>query len=428
MMLLIKGGWVIDPANRLSKKCDILVEDGRIKKVGKVNLGSTKNLDVIDARDMIVCPGFVDMHVHLREPGYEYKETIETGTKAAAAGGFTSVCCMPNTNPVNDNATVTNFILHKSKLSGVVNVFPIGAITRGGKGEALAEIGDMVNAGIVGISDDGFSVMNSLVMRRAMEYSRAFDIPLIPHCEDKNLSEDGMINEGKMSAILGLKGIPPESEVFMMQRDIGLAKLTGAKLHISHLSTAESVTALREAKKKKIRVTADVTPHHLLLTEDLLFDYDTNYKVNPPLRTKRDTEVLLEGVIDGTIDAVVTDHAPHAAIDKEVEFDKAPFGIIGLETAFPLLHSFVIKGLLKIERLIELLTINPARIMGLKKGTLSPGADADITLIDPDRTYVIDKNKFYSRSRNTPFHGWKVRGAIEKVFVGGKLVYERKEE
>ncbi len=427
-MLLIKGGWVIDPANRLSKKCDILVEDGKIKKVGKVDLNSTKDIDIIDARDMIVCPGFVDIHVHLREPGYEYKETIETGTKAAAAGGFTSVCCMPNTNPMNDNATVTNFILHKSKLSGVVNVFPIGAITRGGKGEALAEIGDMVNAGIVGISDDGFSVMNSLVMRRAMEYSRAFNIPLIPHCEDKNLSEDGLINEGKMSAILGLKGIPPESEVFMMQRDIGLAKLTGAKLHISHISTAESVTALKEAKKKKIRVTADVTPHHLLLTEDLLSDYDTNYKVNPPLRTKRDTEMLLEGLIDGTIDTIVTDHAPHAAIDKEVEFDKAPFGIIGLETAFPLLHSFVIKRLLKIERLIELLTINPARIMGLKKGTLSPGADADITLIDPDRTYIIDKNRFYSRSRNTPFNGWKVKGGIEKVFVSGKLVYEWKAE
>ncbi len=427
-MLLIKGGWLIDPANRLSKKGDILVVDGKIKKVGKFNLNKIKNLEVIDARGLIVTPGFIDMHVHLREPGYEYKETIETGTKAAAAGGFTSVCCMPNTNPVNDNATVTNFIIHRSKLTGVVNVFPIGAITRGGKGEALAEIGDMVAHGIVGISDDGFSVMNSLVMRRAMEYSKAFNIPLIPHCEDKNLSEDGVINEGKMSAILGLKGIPPESEVFMMQRDIGLAKLTGAKLHISHISTAESVNALREAKSKKIRVTADVTPHHLLLTEDLLQSYDTNYKINPPLRTKRDTEALIEGLIDGSIDAIVTDHAPHAAIDKEVEFDKAPFGIVGLETAFPLLYSFVIKRLIKIEKLIELLTINPARIMGLKKGTLSPGADADITLINPDRTYIIDKNKFYSRSRNTPFHGTKVKGGIDKVFVRGRKVYEWKKE
>lgn len=427
-MLLIKDGWLIDPANRLSKKGDILVEDGKIKRVGKFNLNTTKNLEVIDAKGLIVTPGFIDMHVHLREPGYEYKETIETGTKAAAAGGFTSVCCMPNTNPVNDNAAVTNFIIHRSKLTGVVNVFPIGAITRGGKGEALAEIGDMVGAGIVGISDDGFSVMNSLVMRRAMEYSRAFNIPLIPHCEDKNLSEDGVINEGKMSAILGLKGIPPESEVFMMQRDIGLAKLTGAKLHISHISTAESVSALREAKRKKIRVTADVTPHHLLLTEDLLKSYDTNYKINPPLRTKRDTEALIEGLIDGTIDAIVTDHAPHAAIDKDVEFDKAPFGIVGLETAFPLLYSFVIKKLIKIEKLIELLTINPARIMNLKKGTLSYGADADITLINPDRTYVIDKNKFYSRSRNTPFHGTKVKGGIDKVFVGGRKVYEWKKE
>lgn len=428
MMLLIKDGWLIDPANRLSKKGDIFIEEGRIKKVGKFSLNTTKNLEVIDAKDMIVTPGFIDMHAHLREPGYEYKETIETGTKAAAAGGFTSVCCMPNTNPVNDNATVTNFIIHKNKLSGVVNVFPIGAITRCGKGEALAEIGDMVGAGIIGISDDGFSVMNSLVMRRAMEYSRVFNIPLIPHCEDKNLSENGMINEGKMSAILGLKGIPPESEVFMMQRDIGLAKLTGAKLHISHISTAESVSALREAKRKKIRVTADVTPHHLLLTEELLKSYDTNYKINPPLRTKKDTEALLEGLLDNSIDAIVTDHAPHAAIDKEVEFDKAPFGIIGLETAFPLLYSFVIKKLIKIEKLIELLTINPARIMRLKKGTLSSGADADITLINPDRTYIIDKNKFYSRSRNTPFHGTKVKGCIEKVFVEGRKVYEWKTE
>jgi dihydroorotase len=423
--MLIKNGWVIDPANSISKKGDILVEEGKIKKVGKFTVNSTKDLMVVDAKGMIVTPGFIDMHVHLREPGYEYKETIETGTKAAAHGGFTSICCMPNTNPMNDNATVTNFIIHKSKISGVVNVFPIGAITRGGKGEELAEIGDMVSAGIVGISDDGFSVMNSLVMRRAMEYSKAFNIPLIPHCEDKHLSENGMINEGRMSAILGLKGIPRESEVFMMQRDIGLAKLTDAKLHVSHLSTAESVDALRFAKEQKIRVTADVTPHHLLLTEDLLVTYDTNYKINPPLRTKRDTEALLEGLIEGVIDAIVTDHAPHAAIDKEIEFDRAPFGIIGLETAFPLLHSFVIKGILKIEKLIELLTINPAKIMGLKKGTLSPGADADITIIDPDREYVIDRNKFYSRSRNTPFHGWKVKGSIEMVLVEGKKVYDR---
>lgn len=424
MKVLIKDGWVIDPANKISKKCNVLVEDGRIIKVGNFNISSQKNMEIIDAKGKIVTPGFVDIHVHLREPGYEYKETIETGTKAAAAGGFTSVCCMPNTNPVNDNATVTHFIIDRSRKAGVVNVFPIGAITRGGKGEALAEIGDMVEAGIVAISDDGFSVMNSLVMRRAMEYSKAFNIPLIPHCEDKNLSENGMINEGRMSALLGLKGIPPESEVFMMQRDIGLAKLTGARLHISHLSTAESVSALREAKSKNIRVTADVTPHHLLLTEDLLETYDTNYKINPPLRTKMDTEALLEGLIEGVIDAIVTDHAPHAAVDKDVEFDKAPFGIVGLETAFSLLHLFVVRGELKIERLIELLTVNPARIVRINKGTLTPGCDADITIIDPDREYIIDKNKFYSRSSNTPFHGWKVKGKVEKVLVAGKKVFE----
>jgi dihydroorotase len=335
---------------------------------------------------------------------------------------------MPNTNPVNDNATVTHFIIDRAKKTGVVNVYPVGAITKEGKGESLAEIGDMVSAGIVAISDDGFSVMNSLVMRRAMEYSRAFDIPLIPHCEDKNLSERGMINEGKMSTILGLKGIPPESEVFMMQRDIGLAKLTGARLHISHISTGESVIAIRDAKNHNINVTADVTPHHLLLTEELLETYDTNYKINPPLRTKRDTEMLVEGIVDGTIDAIITDHAPHAAVDKEVEFDKAPFGIVGLETAFPLLYThFVLKNVITIEKLIELMTINPARIVKLNKGTLSPGSDADITIISPDAEYVIDKNKFYSRSNNTPFHGWKVRGMVEMVFVSGRKVFSRSE-
>lgn len=424
-MILIKNGWIIDPANNLSKKGDILIDNGKILKVGKI-VESKKGIEVIDVNGKIVTPGFVDLHVHLREPGYEYKETIETGTRAAAAGGFTSVCCMSNTNPVNDNAAVTNYIIEKSRKCGSVNVFPIGAISKGGKGEALAEIGDMVSAGIVGISDDGFSVMNSLIMRRAMEYSKAFNIPLIPHCEDKNLSEDGMINEGKMSALLGLRGVPAESEVFMMQRDVALAKLTGAFLHISHISTAQGVQVIRDAKKKKIRVTADVTPHHLVLTEDYLEGYDTNFKVNPPLRTREDTEALLEGILDGTIDAIVTDHAPHALLDKEVEFDKAPFGIVGLETAFPILYTvFVDKNIIKIEKLIELLTINPARIMRLNKGTLSTGADADITVIDPDRKYIIDKNKFYSKSRNTPFHGWSVKGSIEMVFVGGRKVFQR---
>ncbi len=426
MSVLIKGGRIIDPSQGINKVGDLLLEKGVIKKLytktAKPKI--TKKTKVIDAKGKIVCPGFVDIHVHLREPGYEHKETIHTGTLSAAAGGFTSIVCMPNTNPINDNASVTEFILFKARTEGVVNVFPIGAITKGEKGETLAQIGEMYEAGCVGISDDGMPVMNSKVMRHAMEYVKAFDIPVISHAEDNNLSAGGVMNEGVTSTLLGLGGIPAESEDVMVSRDIMLAELTGSRLHICHVSTAGSVRLIRDAKKRGVRVTAEATPHHFMLTDETLLDYDTNSKMNPPLRSKKDLKEIRKGLKDGTIDVIATDHAPHSRDEKNVEFDKAPFGIVGLETALQLSLKLVDDGVLDLNTMIEKLTSIPSEIVNLGRGTLKEGVPGDVVIFDPKAKVVIDKEEFYSKGKNTPFHGWELKGRVLYTLVNGKVVYK----
>ncbi|MGH7806522.1 MAG: dihydroorotase [Thermodesulfobacteriota bacterium] len=425
MKILIKEGRLIDPSEKLDKTGNILLEDGKIKGYPS----DTKKLEkepatkVIDAQGMIVAPGFIDMHVHLREPGFEYKETIRTGCEAAAAGGFTSVVCMPNTNPVNDNASVTEYILLKARTEGIVNVFPIGAITKGEKGETLAEIGEMWEAGCVGISDDGHSVMNSRVMRHAMEYVKAFGVPVISHAEDIDLSGHGVMNEGFTSTVLGLRGIPNASEEVMVARDITLAELTGAHLHIAHVSTAGAVRLIRDAKKRGVKVTAEATPHHFTLTDRAILNYDTNAKVNPPIRGQGDVEAIREGLKDGTIDVIATDHAPHSEDEKKVEFDLAPFGISGLETGLPLALKLVQDGVLTLPELIRKLTINPAKIIRINRGTLKVGSVADVVVFDPNRPITVDRNKFRSKGKNSPFHGWQLSGSVLHTIVGGKVVF-----
>jgi len=425
MKLLIKNGNVIDPSQNIEKKMNILVDGNLIKEYTKnINeLEKRKNVKVIDAKNLVVTPGLIDIHVHLREPGYEHKETIRTGTLSAAAGGFTSIACMPNTNPINDNASVTDYILLKARTEGIVNVLPIGAITKSEEGEELAEIGEMYQAGCVAISDDGMPVTNSNLMRRAMEYIRAFDLPIIVHAEDKYLSDDGVMNEGKTSTMLGLKGIPNASEEVMISRDIFLSELTGTALHICHVSTEGSVRIIRDAKKRGIKVTAEATPHHFLLSDDELYNYNTNAKMNPPLRTDKDVKAILKGLKDGTIDVIATDHAPHSEDEKNVEFDKAPFGIVGLETALPLSLKLVEKKILTLSQVIKKLTIEPARIVRVDKGTLKLNKEADITIFDPKEEFDIDKEKFSSKGKNTPFQGWRVRGKVKYTIVSGKIVY-----
>lgn len=426
MKLLIQGGQILDPG-RYQGPGDVLIENGIIQSVGMdlfKNEKDTNTLTVLDATGLLVAPGFVDLHVHLREPGFEYKETIATGTTSAVAGGFTSVCCMPNTNPVNDNQAVTEFILSKAASAKKARVFPIGAITKGSEGKELAEIGELSQAGCVALSDDGRPVMNSLVMRRAMEYSQAFGIPIVDHCEDLHLTAGGCMNEGLVSTELGVPGIPGASEEVMVARNLSLAELTGAHVHLAHLSTAGSVRLTREAKNRGISVTAEVCPHHFSLTEEATRTYDSNAKMNPPLRTSEDIEALKQGLADGTIDAIATDHAPHAVQEKQLEFDTAPFGIIGFETALPLTLALVQEGVLSLETAISKLTVEPSRAFGLNKGTLMPGAEADVVLIDPDMAWVVDPNKFHSKSRNTPFAGWNVRGKVIATIVGGTVVYD----
>ncbi|MEW6189105.1 MAG: dihydroorotase [Actinomycetota bacterium] len=419
--VLIRGGRVIDPANEVDATFDILVENGRIMSIAE-NL-AVKNAEIIEARDMIVTPGLIDIHVHLREPGREDEETIRTGTRAAIKGGFTSVACMPNTNPVADTASVVETILEKSREEGIASVFPVAAITKGLKGKELAEMGELVKAGAVAFSDDGESVMNAEVMRRAFEYSRMFNIPLVAHAEDKNLSSHGQMNEGFYSTLLGLKGIPAAAEEVMVARDIILAGVTEGRLHIAHISTEGSVALIRMAKKAGIRVTCDVTPHHLVLTDEVLMNFDTNFKVNPPLRSQRDVQALLEGLSDGTIDAIASDHAPHALHEKEREFDRAPFGIVGLETTLPLMLTKVVEtGVLDLPRLIAKLTINPANTLGIRKGSLSIGSDADITIFDHKAKLKVDINRFESKSKNSPFHGWELNGIVKYVLVAGEIV------
>lgn len=422
MTILIRGGQVIDPG-RLNAVADILIEDGKIAAVGR-NLTAPRGATVIEAQDRLVLPGFVDLHVHFREPGFEYKETIQSGAAAAVAGGFTTVCCMPNTNPVNDNQAITEFILDRARVAGLANVLPIGAITKGSEGKELAEIGDLRRAGCVAISDDGRPVMNSLVMRRAMEYALAFDVPVIDHCEDLHLAEGGCMNEGLVSTELGLPGIPAAAEDVMVARNVALAELTGARLHLAHISTQGSVRMVREAKSRGIKVTAEACPHHFTITEEVVRGYNTHAKMNPPLRTWKDVQAIKEGLRDGTIDAIATDHAPHATQEKQQGFTDAPFGIVGLETAWPLTLALVEEGILSIESAVERLSTAPAKAFGLPKGTLAVGADADVVVADPQESWEVDPAKFRSKSRNTPFAGWKVKGRIKTTIVGGRVVFE----
>jgi len=427
MMLLIKKGRVLDPASKTDDTMDILIKDGKINSIEK-NLLAKEKIEVINAKGKLVVPGLIDVHTHLREPGYEYKETIKTGSEAAAAGGFTSIVCMPNTMPVNDNKSVTDFIVAQARNKGIVNVYPVGAATKGQKGEELAEIGELKEAGVVAVSDDGRPVMNSEVMRRILEYTKMFNLPVISHCEDLFLSAEGVMNEGYFSTLLGLKGIPEAAEEVMVARDIALAGLTKGKLHIAHISTKGSLRYIKEAKERGIDVTCEVTPHHLTLTEEYLKEYNTNYKMNPPLRTEENREALLQGLRDGTIDIIASDHAPHEITSKEVEFDHASFGIIGLETTLPLTLRLVHEKVISLKEAIARLTINPSRLLNLNKGSIGIGKDADITIIDLEKEERIDIKKFRSKSKNSPFDGWRLKGVVEKTIVGGRIVFDRAEK
>ncbi len=421
MNILIKNGHIIDPANNINEKLDLLVSGGKIARIAKSGSLSADGAPVIDATGKILFPGLIDLHVHLREPGYEYKETIATGTAAAKAGGFTAVCCMPNTNPVNDCRSVTEFILSEAGRGASARVHPVGAVTKGSKGEELAEIGELYEAGCVGISDDGKPVMNAAMMRRAMEYSRIFDIVVMSHCEDSHLASKGVMNEGFVATELGLRGIPNAAEDVMVARDIALAELTGARVHICHVSTAGSVRMIREAKKRGISVTAETCPHYFTLTDEAVRGYRTGAKMNPPLRSAEDVAAVREGLRDGSIDVIATDHAPHGTDEKDVEFDAAPFGIVGLETALGLALQLVHDGVLSMADLAKKLSLHPARIIKSGGGTLSIGAFADITIIDPDLEWTVNAAEFTSKSWNTPFDGWKLKGRAVRTVVGGQI-------
>jgi len=424
----IKNGRVIDPASSLDSNCDVLIEDGRIAAIGP-NL-DTGGIEEFDATGLIVAPGFIDMHVHLREPGFEYAETIETGSRAAAAGGFTSICPMPNTSPVNDSATVTSYIIERANRHAVVNIFPIGAITKSSAGEELAAIGSMKQAGIVAISDDGRPVMNARVMRRAMETAHSFGLPVIDHCEDLHLSAGGDMHEGLESVRLGLGGIPGASEDVMVARDILLAELTGAKFHVAHISSRHSVEMVAFAKARGIAVTCEATPHHFSLADENMAPYDSNFKMKPPLRSQCDVGAVTSGIVSGAVDAIATDHAPHAGSEKMQEFEKCPFGIIGLETALGLaLERLVHPGKITLVRMIDLFTRGPARILNLTdRGRIAAGAAGDLTIFSAERVWTYDVNNSESKSRNSPFHGHTFRGGPVATIVGGTVVWSCREE
>ncbi len=421
--LVIRNGRVIDPATNLDKICDVFCVNGYIAAIGE-KLYAT-GAEEFDASGLIVAPGFIDMHVHLREPGFEHAENIESGSRAAAAGGFTSICPMPNTLPVNDNATVTSYIVDRAKRLASVNVFPIGAITKNSAGEELAAIGSMKQAGIVAISDDGRPVMNARVMRRALEYARAFDIPVINHCEDLHLSADGDMHEGAASVRLGLRGIPAASEDVMVARDLLLAELTGARYHVAHISSARSVDMVKSAKARGLRVTAEATPHHFTLADVDMLPYDGNYKMKPPLRSACDTGAVTQGLVSGAIDVIATDHAPHSGNDKMQEFEKCPFGIIGLETAVGLtLERLVHSGKITVNKMVELFTTGPARVLGFRgRGRLISGGPADLTIFDSEHEWTYDVNHSYSKSRNSPFDGRTFRGGPVATIVNGEFAW-----
>lgn len=422
--LIIKNGRVIDPASGHDAVADVAIEDGRIAALG-VDLESG-GAELFDASGLVVAPGFIDMHVHLREPGIEHAETIETGSRAAAAGGFTSICCMPNTIPVNDNATVTSYIVDRARKNAVTNVFPIGAITKNSAGEELAAIGSMKKAGIVAISDDGNPVMNARVMRRAMEFARSFDLPVIDHCEDLNLSAGGDMHEGIESLRLGLRGIPASSEDVMVARDILLAQFTGARFHVAHISSRNSVAMVAYAKKLGLDVTCEATPHHFALTDAEMIAYDSNYKMKPPLRSGCDVGAVVDGIVGGAVDAIATDHAPHPGSEKMQEFEKCPFGIIGLETALGLsLEKLYHTGKISLPKLIALFTTGPARALGLNLGTLAPGKPADVTIFGTENEWTYDVNRSNSKSKNSPFDGKSFRGGAVATVVAGEIVWRR---
>lgn len=419
MKILIKNGRVIDPSQNLDKITDVLIANGKIAKVAK-NISEQVDQE-IDAKKKIVTPGFIDMHTHLREPGGEDKETIATGAKAAISGGFTTISAMPNTDPPCDNQAQVRFILDRAKQAGNANVLPIGTITKGRAGKEISEMAELKESGCLSISDDGDSVHDSKLLRRAMEYAAMLDLLIISHCEDKSLAGQGVVHEGYWSTVLGLRGIPVESESVIVDRDIQLAELTGARLHIAHVSTAKSVEIIRNAKKRGVKVTAEVTPHHFTLTDEAVKNYGTNFKVNPPLRSKKDVRAIKKAIKDGTIDVIATDHAPHMQMEKDKEFDYAPFGLIGLETALSLAVSELIdKKILNWSELICKLTYNPNKILHYNRGTLQEGAIADVVIIDPHKKWVYSKDQIKSKSKNSPFIDWEMRGKVESVFVEGK--------
>jgi dihydroorotase len=426
MTVLIKNGRIIDPTNDLDEPKDLLIDKGKIKALespGKINIGTGEKPSIIDAKDCVVCPGLIDMHVHFREPGFEYKETIESGCRSAAAGGFTSVAVMPNTNPVNDTRSVTEHLLSLAKTKGIINVYAIAAITRNLAGERLSEMADLKDAGAIAFSDDGRPVMNNELMRRAFEYSKMFKLPLIQHSEMLDLTEGGCMNEGIVSTELGLKGMPAEAEDIMVYRDIALLEKTGGRLHVAHISSKNSVDLVRQAKSRGLSVTCEVAPHHFTLTDEAVRGYDTNTKMSPPLRTISDVDAIKKGLKDGTIDIIATDHAPHDIVDKQVEYQNACFGIVGLETALPLSLKLVDEKILSMSELIKKLTSTPAGIFNLSSGNLSLGNDADILIFNPNFEYSIDISKFHSKSKNSPFDGWKVKGKVIRTLVRGKTVY-----
>ena len=427
--LLIANGYVIDPTQGVNAGRDLLIENGRVAALLGRGEARPEGAEVFDATGLVVAPGFIDMHVHLREPGQEYKETVASGAAAAVAGGFTSVCAMPNTDPVNDNPAVTSFIIEKALAAGLANVFPVGAITKGTNGAELAEMGEMKRAGVVAVSDDGRPVPSSGIMRRALEYARGFDLPVIDHCEDKSLSAGGVMHEGEWSLRLGLRGMPALAEESDAARDCALAELTGARMHLAHLSTRGAIDAVRRAKERGLDVTCEVAPHHWALTDEATKDYDTNTKMSPPLRSREHVEAIIEALRDGTVDAIATDHAPHHSDEKGLEFDHAPFGITGLETAVGLaLDRLVNQGVIDLARLVELCSVNPARALRLEgRGSLRKGSWGDVTIIDPELRWTFDVKRTRSKSRNTPFDGWTFRGAAVATIVAGRIVF-RKEE
>jgi dihydroorotase len=423
MSLLITGGLIVDPAQGLEEIRDLLIEDGRIAGLEPPGVISPEGRRVIPAKGLVAAPGLIDMHVHLREPGEEYKETIETGARAAARGGFTAVACMPNTKPVNDNASVTRYILDRAAAVGLARVYPVGAISQGSSGEKLSEYGELKAAGCVAVSDDGLPVMNGLLMRRALEYARTFNLPVISHAEDLTLRGEGVMHEGIVSVRLGLRGIPAAAEEVMVDRDIRLARLTGSRLHIAHVSTAGSVAILREAKRSGAAITAETAPHYFTLTEDAVLGFDTHAKVNPPLRSEADRQAVIAGLAEGAIDAIACDHAPHSILEKDVEFADAAFGLIGLETSLGLSLRLVHDGFLTLSRLIACMSTHPARILGLPGGSLSPGSPGDLTLIDLNREWTVDAAAFASKSRNCPFDGWTLKGKAVMTIRGGEVVF-----